>query len=191
VLEVPIVPQGVAYVFVVWALGVEDVVQCLIAFTGCPSGMSDRWSGSVDLLTGPLLAMPVGLRVRVTPRCKWCRFCSSDEVLGSLISGDVEVCHSKQLFGGGRRFLQYGSDEGRVIRSPVEVLNHCCLSDLTDTISHGLKPLEVRPECFIASAPDGFEVPWLRRLVGEGLEVGDETPTEVTPIVDVVSRQML
>jgi hypothetical protein len=30
----------------------------------------------------------------------------------------------------------------------------------------------------------------LRRLVGEGLKVGDETPTEVTPIVNAVSRQM-
>jgi hypothetical protein len=46
-------------------------------------------------------------------------------------------------------FLQYGSDEGRVIRSPVEVLNHCCFSDLGDAISHGLKPLEVRPKHFI------------------------------------------
>jgi hypothetical protein len=100
------------------------------------------------------------------------------------------VRFSKQLFGGGRRFLQYGSDEGRVIRSPVEVLNHCCLSDLGDTVSHGLKPLEVRPKCFIALMPDGLEVPWLRRLVGEGLKVGDEMPTEVTPIVDPVSRQM-
>jgi hypothetical protein len=134
--------------------------------------------------------MPVGLLVRVTSRCWWCRFRSSDEVLGSLVSGDVEVRFSKQLFGDNRCFLQYGSDEGRVIRSPVEVLNHCYLSDLGNTISHGLKPLEVRPKCFIAPAPDGFEVPWLRRFVGEGLKVGDETPTEVTPIVDAVLRQM-
>jgi hypothetical protein len=54
-------------------------------------------------------------------------------------------------------------------------------------ISHGLKPFEVRPKILIPSAPDGFEVPWLRRLVGEGLEVGDKTPTEVAPIVDAVS----
>jgi hypothetical protein len=86
--------------------------------------------------------------------------------------------------------VQYGSDEGQVIRSLVEVLNHCCLSDLGDTVSHGLKPLKVRPKCFIAPPPDGFEVTWLRRLVGERLKVGDETPTEVTPIVDAVSWQM-
>jgi hypothetical protein len=36
--------------------------------------------------------------------------------------------------------------------------------------------------------PDGFGVPWLRLLVREGLEVGDETPTEVSLIVDAVSR---
>jgi hypothetical protein len=35
--------------------------------------------------------------------------------------------------------------------------------------------------------PDGFEVPWLRWLVGEGLEIGDKTPTEVAPIIDAVS----
>jgi hypothetical protein len=104
-----------------------------------------------------------------------------------FVSGDVEFRFSKQLFGGGQCFLQYGSDEGRVIRSPVEVLNHCCLSDLGDTVSHGLKPLEVQPKCFIAPAPHGFEVPWLCRLVGEGLKVADETPTEVTPIIDAVS----
>jgi hypothetical protein len=113
-----------------------------------------------------------------------------DEVLGPFGSGDVEVCFSKQLFGGGRRFLQYGSDEGRVIRPPVEVLDHCRLSDFGDTVSHGLKPLEVRPKCFIAPAPDGFEVPWLRQLVGEGLKVGDEAPTEITPIIDAVSWQV-
>jgi hypothetical protein len=41
-------------------------------------------------------------------------------------------------------------------------------------------------KCFIPPASDGFEVPWLRRLVGEGLKVGHETPTEVAPVVDVV-----
>jgi hypothetical protein len=188
-LEVSAVPQGVAHVLVIRALGIKDVVQCPLASTGCPSGMRDGWSGGMDLLTRPLLPTLVGLLVRVAPWCRWCRFRSPDEVMGPFVSGDVEVRFSKQLFGGGRRFLQYGSDEGRVIRSPVEVLNHCCLSDLGDTISHGLKPLEVRPKCFIALAPDGFEVPWLR-LVGEGLEVGDEMPTEVTPIIDAVSWQM-
>jgi hypothetical protein len=115
-------------------------------------------------------------------------FATPNEVLSPFVGGDVEVRFLKQLLGGGRRLLQYGSDEGRVIRSPVEILNHCCLSDLGDAISHGLKPLEVRPNCFIAPVPDGFEVPWLRRLVGEGLKVGDEAPTEVAPIVDEVSR---
>jgi hypothetical protein len=80
--------------------------------------------------------------------------------------------------------------ERRLIRSPVVVLNHCCLSDLADAISHGLKPLEVRTKCFIPPAPDGFEVPWLRRFVGEGLKVGDEAPTKVAPIIDAVSWQV-
>jgi hypothetical protein len=191
VLEVPAVPQGVAHILVVRALGIEDVIQRLLASTRHPSGTSDGWSSGVDLLTRPLLPTPIGLLVCVVPRCRWCRFCSSDEILGPLVSGDVEVRLSKQLFGGGRCFLQYGSDEGRVNRSSVEVLNHCYLSDFEDTISHGLKPFEVRPKCFIASVPDGFEVPWPRLLVREGLEVGNKTPTKVAPIVDVVSWQML
>jgi hypothetical protein len=83
--------------------------------------------------------------------------------------------------------LQYGSDEGRVIRSPVEVLDYCCFRKLGDTVSHGLKSFEVRPKSIIPSVLDGFEVPWLRRFVEDGLEVGDEAPTEVAPIVDAVS----
>jgi hypothetical protein len=137
-----------------------------------------------------LFPMLVGLLVRVAPRCRWRRLRSPDEVLSPFVGSDVEVRFSKQLLRGGRRLLQYGSNEGRVIRSPVEILHHCCLSDLGDAISHGLKPLEVRPKCFIPPAPDGFEVPWLRRLVREGLKVGDEAPTEVAPIIDVVSWQV-
>jgi hypothetical protein len=142
-LEVSAVPQGVAHILVIWALGIEDDVQCLLASAGCTSGTRDGWSGGVDLFTGPLLPTLVGLLVRVAPWCLWRKFRSPDEVLSPFVSGNVEVRFSKQLFGGGRRFLQYGSDEGRVIRSPVEVLNHCCVSDLEDAISHGLKPLKV------------------------------------------------
>jgi hypothetical protein len=54
-------------------------------------------------------------------------------------------------------------------------------------VSHGLKSFEVRPKSLIPSVLDGFEVPWLRRFVEDGLEVGDEAPTEVAPIVDAVS----
>jgi hypothetical protein len=78
-------------------------------------------------------------------------------------------------------------DEGRVIGSPVEVFDHRHLGDFGDAVLHGLKPLEEWPEGFLALEPDGFEVPWSRRLVGEGLEVGDEAPTEVVPIIDAVS----
>jgi hypothetical protein len=119
VLEVHAVPQGVAHVLVVQALGVEDVVQCPLTSAWCTSSSSDGWSSGMYLLAWPFLPTPVGLLVRVASWRRWCRFHSSDEVLGPLIGGDVEVCFSKQLFRGGRRFLQYGSDEGRVIGSPV------------------------------------------------------------------------
>jgi hypothetical protein len=132
-----------AHVLVVRALGVEDVIQCPFTSAGRTSGSSDGWSGDMYLLTRPLLPVPVRLLVRVAPWCWWCGFSTSDEVLGPLVSSDVEVCLSKQLFRGGRCFLQYGSDEGRVIGSLVEIFNHHCLGDFGDAVSHGLKPLEV------------------------------------------------
>jgi hypothetical protein len=142
-LEVFAVPQGVAHILVIWALGIEDVVQCPLASAGCTSGTRDGWSSVMDLFTRPLLPTLVGLLVGVTPWCRWSRLRSSDEVLSPFIGGDVEVRFPEQLLGGGRCPLQYSSDKGRVIGSPVEVLNHCYLSDLGDAISHGLKPLEV------------------------------------------------
>jgi hypothetical protein len=97
--------------------------------------------------------------------------------LSSLVGGDVEIGFSKQLLGGSRRFLQYGSDEGRVIGSSVEVLDHGRLRDLGDTISHSLEPFKVRSESFVPPALDGFEAPWLRWFIGEGLKVGGEAST--------------
>jgi hypothetical protein len=88
---------------------------------------------------------------------------------------------------GSRRLLQYGSNEGQVTGSSIEVLDHCCFRHLEDTIPHGLKSFEIRPKSLIPLALDGFEVPWLHRLVGERLKVGDEAPTEVAPVVDAVS----
>jgi hypothetical protein len=187
-LEVSTVLQGVAHILVIRVLGIEDVVQCPLASAGCTSGTRDGWSSDVDLFTRPLLPMLVGLLVCVTPRCRRSRLRSLDEVLSSFLGGDVEVRFLEQLLRGGRHLLQYGSDEDRVIGSPVEILNHCCLSDLGDAISHGLKPLEVRLKCFIPLTADVFEVPRLHRLVGEGLKVGDEASTEIAPIVDAVSR---
>jgi hypothetical protein len=40
---------------------------------------------------------------------------------------------------------------------------------------------------FRPPALDGFEVLWLRRFVGEGLEIGGEASTEVAPVVDAMS----
>jgi hypothetical protein len=96
-LEVSVVLQGATHVLVIRALGIEDVVYCPLASTGCPSSMRDGWSSGMDLLTRPLLPTPVRLLVRVALRCRWCRFCPPppDEVLGPFVSGDVEVRFSK------------------------------------------------------------------------------------------------
>src|SRR6187455_3509182 len=187
VLEVPAVTESMAHVLVVRARGVEDVVQRALASMRPSSGARGGWSGGVYFFTRPLLPAFVGWLVRVASWCCRCRLRSSDEVLSSLVGGDVEVGFPEQLLGSSRRLLQYGSDEGRVIGSSVEVLDHGRFRDLGDTISHGLEPFEVRPESFVPPALDGFEVPWLRWFVGEGLKVGGEASTEVAPVVDAVS----
>jgi hypothetical protein len=91
VLEVSGVPEGVAHVLVVRALGVEDVVHCTFASTRCSSGARGGWSGGVDFFARPLLPTLVRLLVHVISRCRRCRLCSSDEVLSSFVGGDVEV----------------------------------------------------------------------------------------------------
>jgi hypothetical protein len=80
VLEVFAVPEGVAHVLVVQALGVEDVVQRAFASARSSSGARGGRSGGVDLFTRPLLPAFVGLLVRIVSRCCRCRLCSSDEV---------------------------------------------------------------------------------------------------------------
>jgi hypothetical protein len=143
VLEIPAVPKSVAHVLVVRALGVEDVVQHAFASARSSPGARGRWSSGVHLFARSLLPAFVRLLVRVASWCCRCGLCSPDEVQGSLVGGDVEVGFPEQLLGGSWRLLQYGSDEGRVIGSSIEVLDHGRLRDFGDTISHGLEPFEV------------------------------------------------
>jgi hypothetical protein len=105
VLEVSAVPKGVAHVLVVQALGVEDVVQRAFASTRSSLGARGRWSGGVDFFARSLLPTLVGLLIRVVSWCRWCWLYSSDEVLSSLVDGDVEVGFPEQLLGGSRRLL--------------------------------------------------------------------------------------
>jgi hypothetical protein len=105
VLEVSAVPKGVAHVLMVRALGVEDIVQRAFASTRSSSGTRGGWSGGVNFFARPLLPSFVGLLVRIVSWCCRRRFRSSDEVLSSLVGGDIEVGFPKQLLGGSRRFL--------------------------------------------------------------------------------------
>jgi hypothetical protein len=105
VLEVPAVAKSVAHVFVVRALGVEDVVQRAFASARSSSGARGRWSGGVYFFARPLLPSFVGLLVRVTSWCCRCGLRSSDEVLSSLVSGDLEVGFPEQFLGSSRRLL--------------------------------------------------------------------------------------
>jgi hypothetical protein len=104
-LEVSAVMKSVAHVLVVRALGVEDVVQGAFASTRSSSGARGRWSGGVHFFARPLLPSFVGLLVRVASWRCWCGLCSSDEVLGPLVGGDVEVSFPEQLLGGSRCLL--------------------------------------------------------------------------------------
>ena len=105
VLEVPAVSKSVAHVLVVRALGVEDVVQRALASARSSSGTRGWWSGSVYFFARSLLPAFVGLLVRVTSWCRWCGLRSSDEVLGPLVGGDVEVSFPEQLLRGIRHLL--------------------------------------------------------------------------------------
>ena len=91
VLEIPAVAESVAHVLVVRALGVEDVVQRALASARSSSGARGRWSGGVHFFARPLLPAFVGWLVRVASWCCRCGLRSSDEVLSSLVDGDVEV----------------------------------------------------------------------------------------------------
>jgi hypothetical protein len=90
-LEVPAVPKSMTHVLVVRALGVEDVVQRALASVRSSPGARGWWSGGVYFFARSLLPAFVGLLVRVASWCCWCGLRSSDEVLGSLVGGDVEV----------------------------------------------------------------------------------------------------
>jgi hypothetical protein len=105
VLEVSAVPKGVAHVFVVRALSVEDVVQRAFASSRSSPGVRGGWSGGVDFFARPLLPAFVGLLIRVASRCRWCWFRSSNEVLSSFVGGDVQVGFPEQLLGGSRCLL--------------------------------------------------------------------------------------
>jgi hypothetical protein len=90
-LEVPAVPKSVAHVLVVRALGVEDVVQRALASARSSPGARGWWFGGVYLFARSLLPAFVGLLVRVASWCCLCGLHSSDQVLGTLVGGDVEV----------------------------------------------------------------------------------------------------
>jgi hypothetical protein len=151
------------HVFVVWALGIENLIQCPYPSAGCTAGSSGRWPGGVYLLSGSLLPAFVWLLVRVPSRCWWYGLCASNEVLSLLIHSDVDVRLPEQLFRGSECFLKYGSDESRIVGSPIEVFDHSHLSDLRDTVPHCLKPFEERMKSFIILSPNGFEILWMCR----------------------------
>jgi hypothetical protein len=114
--------------------------------------------------------------------------CVPDEVLGSLVGGDVDVRLAELLFRGRGCLLEDSPDKSRVIGPMVEVLDHGCLYDVGHAVPHCLKPPEERAEDLVAMALDGLEVLGLRRFVEKGLKIHDKLTAEVILVVDAVLR---
>lgn len=92
-------------------------------------------------ISGPLVSVLVRLVVPFLLRCSGHELRLTDKVPSPFISGDVDVRFAEKLFRGGRCLLEDGPNEGRVIRSTVEVLDHDCLSHIGDAVAHGLEAL--------------------------------------------------
>jgi hypothetical protein len=91
VLNVLVVSYSVAHILVVWALGVEDLIQCPNSTTWCVAGPSTQWPSGMHLFPGPLVTTLFWLLVHVLPGCWEYGLCTPNEILGSLIHGDVDV----------------------------------------------------------------------------------------------------
>jgi hypothetical protein len=142
----------------------------------------------VHFFSRSLVLALVMLLVHIFPRCWRCWFRVPDEVFGSLVGGDVDVRLLEQLFRGGGCLLEDSPDEGRVIGSTVEVIDHGCIRDIKDVVPHCLKMPKERAEGLVALVLDVLEVPWLRQFVGRGLKVCDKPAPEVIPVVNSVLR---
>jgi hypothetical protein len=59
-----------------------------------------------------------------------------DEVTGPLVSDDVDVVLMEELFGGHWSLLEDGLYEDLIMRPPIEVLDHCLITDVEDVIPH-------------------------------------------------------
>ena len=101
-----------ADLLVVQTLGVKDLVQCPYTAAWRVAGPSSRWPNGVYFFLMPLIPTLVLLLVYVFLWRWGCRLHAPDEVLGSLIDGDLDVRLSEQLFNGGECLLEDGSDEG-------------------------------------------------------------------------------
>lgn len=107
-----------------------------------------------------------------------------------IVGGDVDVCFPEELLRGGMGFLEDSLDEGRVVGSMVEVLDHSCFSDTRNVIPHGLEMLKEQVEGLVTLALNGFEVPRLRQFVRKGLEIRGKLVVEVGLVVGAVARKV-
>jgi hypothetical protein len=92
VLEVPVIPQGVENLLMVRTRGVQDLIQRPYTTVWRTAGPGSRRHSSVLLLMGPLVPALVLLLGYVFLWHWGFRLCVPDEVLSSLIGGDVDVC---------------------------------------------------------------------------------------------------
>jgi hypothetical protein len=91
VFEVSIIPQGVSHVLAIWALGVEDLIQCPYTTAGCAAGSSCGWPGGVHFLLGPLFPTLAWFLVHIFLRRHRSGLRASNEDLSLFIYSDVDV----------------------------------------------------------------------------------------------------
>jgi hypothetical protein len=88
----------VAHLLVVRALDDNDLIQRLYVASWHAAGPSRLGPNITHLISRPLVLALVRLLVPFLLRRMGCRLRVADEVLGLLVSGDVDVCLSEKLF---------------------------------------------------------------------------------------------
>jgi hypothetical protein len=89
-------------------VGIEDLILCSgVVASWRADGANRRGPYIMHFISRPLVPMVV--------RLLGCKLRVANEVLGTLVSGDLDVCFSEELLRGGWSFLEDGSNESPVI----------------------------------------------------------------------------
>jgi hypothetical protein len=97
---------------VVWALAIEDFVQCPYVVTTRSTMGSSPWRfHGMYFFSWPLVPALVLLLAAFLRGGQRCRLWLTDEVPSTLVGSDIDVCFPKELLQGRWSFLEDSSDE--------------------------------------------------------------------------------